>query len=359
MTDRSKVYDLLLSYFRMFIKPQYLSDVQLARERLCHGFSMDETFKVAVKCSVLHEDGTYIPVSFCFHTLHSSCTQMLVACRFMLTKSAADKAVCVRDVLKTQAAAEQAGRQVCPTVFVATDNPVGDLSMLQSVHESVFPLGHPVHGQLAVGDDVWHAYHRIGRELPSPAKAPLLHASLKRVFHLVYHKAEAGDSLPADAVAGAKELGEALDAWAQQHNLSQAAKDAVRNCKLNAKYLFSFLPHADCLLRFGTTANEHGNWSVNRKHKFTSHIRPDHAMDSLLWVFFLHSSQCAVNATGNFKLSDADRVLCDTLFLRPVGVPFERIAAQHRPPYIIPLERQRAYTMADAQQDLGLLRGIA
>lgn len=232
--------------------------------------------------------------------------------------------------------------------------------MLQAVHREVFKAGHSVHGQLAVGDDVWHAYHRIGREMPGPAKAPRLHASLKRVFHLIYRKAEEGDTEVDQlegGVANHEQLAEQLKDWAKRHKVSRNVRSAVRCCTQNAAYLFTFLPHAKRLLRHGTTANEHGNWSLNRKFKFTSHMRPDHMLCTILWVFYLHSCGCAHTATGNFKLTDDQRALCSTLFVRPVGVPFERVAQQLKPPYIIPMARQRGYTAADAVRDLGLLHG--
>lgn len=360
MTDRSKVHDLLLDYFRVFLQPQYERDVLLAREQLCYGISIDETFKVAMKCRVRVEGGRYKAVSYCLHTVHSSCTQMAVACRFMRSKSAMDKAVCIRLILQAQTDAEQAGRPAQPTLFVATDNPVQDVSMLRAVHAEFFPEGHAVYGLLAVGDDVWHAYHRIGRELPGPAKAPGLHKRLKRVFHLIYRKAEEGDTaidVWDGGVASAAELAKLLREWARHHKVGSTVRHAVRNCIRNAKYLFTFLPHAARLLRYGTTANEHGNWSLNRKFKFTSHMRPDHMLCSILWVFYLHSCLCAHAATGNFKLTDEQRALCSTLFVRPVGVPFERLAQQHKAPYIIPMVRHRVYTAADAIKDLGLLYG--
>lgn len=339
MTYRAKLYELLLTNFNTFIRPQFDQDMALAREQLCYGISIDETFKVASKCAIACEadDGKrgYEAVTYAFHTIHSSCTQMMVSCRFMTSKSAEDKAVCVREVMQAQAAAMQAGRPAQPTMFVATDNPTIDRSMLAAVHAEAFPAGHPAHGQLAVGDDVWHAYHRIGEKLPSPALAPGLHASLKKVFHLIYQKAESGDQLPSeDAVANGKQLARRLREWVKQHRMGLKVKQAVHNCINNAADLFTFLPHVSRLVRFGTTANEHGNWSINRKFKFVSHVRPDHAIDSAYWVFFLPSAQCALDATGNFKLTDSQRVLCSQLFVRPVCIPFERLAAKGQPPFL-------------------------
>lgn len=83
----------------MFLQPQYELDLEVAREQLCYGISIDETFKVAVKCRVKTEGGKYAAVSYCLHTVHSSCTQIAVACRFMRTKSAMDKAVCIKQIL--------------------------------------------------------------------------------------------------------------------------------------------------------------------------------------------------------------------------------------------------------------------
>lgn len=108
------------------------------------------------------------------------------------------------------------------------------------------------------------------------------------------------------------------------------------------------------LLRFGTTANEHGHWALNRKFKFVAHMRPDHAVMMVLWVFFLHNAARARASTANFKLSDAQRTLCGSLFVRPGFIPFERLAAQHRPPLILPHNRMRSMTMADAAAVMGM-----
>jgi len=164
-TDRSKLMDLLCAYFDMFLQPDFMTDLQTAREQLCYGLSIDETFKVAVKCSIAatrdpaqppgRDNVVYASPASAVHTIYSSSTQMMVACRFMLTKSAADKAVCVKEVLAAQAAAMATGRAVQCTKYVATDNPVQDFGMLQSVNRDVFGLDVD---DLSVGDDVWHAY---------------------------------------------------------------------------------------------------------------------------------------------------------------------------------------------------------
>jgi len=326
--DRSKITDLIMSYFNLFLRPQYDADVITSCQQLCYGISMDETFKVAAKCNIAvlknsskprtRKNLKYVSVPFCLHTVHSSITQMMVANRWMPAKSNEDKRVAVKTVFQCQADAFAAKLPAIVTRFVASDSPAADANMLRAAHEECFPEGDPNHvgPALDVGDDVWHGYWRIGRELPSAKQEPRMHAALKRVFHCIYEKASAHDKLPSmEAVINSKDLCTALDTWVDAWDVSRdSALKAVEACKKNAHHFSHFLKHADKLVRFGTTANEHGHWSLNRRMKFASHVRPDHCETAIQYQFFLHNSNCARAAANNKQLSEQDRLLCAALF---------------------------------------------
>lgn len=363
--DRSKITDLIMSYFNLFLRPQYDADVKTACQRLCYGISIDETFQIAAKCNVAvlknsnkphsRNNIKYVPVPFCLHTVHSSVTQMMVANRWMPTKDNKEKCVAVKSVFQCQADAVPANLPSIVTRFVASDSPAADASMLRSAHKDCFPESDPDHAgdALDVGDDVWHGYWRIARELPSAKQEPRMYAALKKVFHCIYEKASAHDKLPStDAVINSKDLCSALDSWVDSWDVvKDSALKAVEACKKNAHHFFTFLKHADKLVRFGTTANEHGHWSLNRRMKFASHVRPDHCETAIQYQFFLHNSNCARAAASNKQLSEEDRLLCTGLFVKPDSIPFHHITNQH--PCVIPLDRRRTYTADDFQKEFG------
>ena len=171
-----------------------------ARRYFSKGLSIDETFKIALKCAVGKVvDGRYVTyksAAAALHTVHSCCTQMTVGFRFMENKSNEEKAKLLRDVWLEQ------GKHADSIVseFVATDNPKGDESMIIRVHSECFQ-GLPHAGRVTVGDDVWHAKDRIARRLPRrqlPAKK-----ALKQVFGWI------------TAVGHYKPDSYSMDAWQQ------------------------------------------------------------------------------------------------------------------------------------------------
>ena len=85
----------------------------------------------------------------------------------------------------------------------------------------------------------------------------------------------------------------------------------------------------------GTTANENGHFVLNRKTKFTAHMRPDHTMELIEYVMWLYNNNCALKAALCRKLTLAQRRAVKKLFQRPSILPFKRRAAQGVVPFVL------------------------
>jgi hypothetical protein len=356
MTDRRKMANFISDYFTAFLKPQFMADMQLARERFCYGISIDETYKLALKCSVaVHTDQRtrrgrlqvqYKPASYALHTVHSSVTQMVAAFRFMPNKSASQKAVALKAVWEAQGEAIAAGRPAVITRFVASDVPDKDHVMVQVACQSVFPSSGDHWQPVDVGDDVWHARERVAKHLGAghPGKP-----ALRRVFHLVYKSAKAGD---VSSLSAWGDFLAALDAWAAEYGPLPAKADAaLQSLRWNSQSLFVFLPHKEHLMRYGTTANEHGNWVLNRRQKFVSHMRPDRCMAVIMYTVLLHNRARAATASTMTCLTEDDQQVVSQLFAADPHVPFHRAAEC---PFIVPLApAQRQYSALEYEEQFG------
>ena len=182
LTDRRKVQAVILDYFATYLEPQFDADVVQLCRHLCAGISIDETFRVAAQCTLWQGEGDrakkkYVQAPYAVHTAHSSVTQLMCGIRLMPSKAAAQKRVLVDEILR-----HQAGDGCTRTVYVATDCPPVDRSMLQEAYTGAFGPGA---GRVSVGDDQFHAIRRITRPIPV-AVLPAISKGLRKVFHMIY-----------------------------------------------------------------------------------------------------------------------------------------------------------------------------
>lgn len=356
-TDRRKMYSVIAAYFDTFLRPRWEAGVLFARRFLCYGISIDETFKLALKCSVKTEDEAgrvkYRSAPYAVHTAFSSVTQMAVGFRFMPNKSNAEKEMLIREVFEAQAAY---GGSAVVTRFVATDSPVQDRGMLTQLHASVFSKGEQqaLAGLVDAGDDLWHVYHRIGKHLTYHCSRlkPSLLALLKRGTDC----APVPDGMAIEhyqAVCAGK-LAHDLEVWLARHRPNGRAADQVQICIQRLDTLFTFLPHAAKLVRCGTTANEHGNWALNRRCKFVAHMRPDHTELLVMYTMYLLNSMAAAKCGSLTQLPDDVRATAQQLFTRPKGIDFQSVAEAGHAPYLLPYAPpQRQYTLAQYEEEFG------
>ena len=289
------------------------------------------------------------------HTVHSSVTQMLVNFVFLPTKNALDKQRAIRDIWSVQASCDDA----VITRYVATDNPVVDLNMVRSLHAQVFV--HRVDpGQVDVNDDPWHAQDRIKKHVSSTARDA--RAGLRSIFSNVYHGLQPLNfgTTEAHAALYSMELSAKLQTWFQtfEAGLNKKVKSAVKAFRRNGKYLFFFMAHKHMLLRYGTTANENGNWSINRRFKFYTHVRPDKAYYGLLYTARLYNSKCARDCQSHSVLSDEQKRLIAGLFQPLAFIPFEAVLTGA--PYImLEMPDVRQYGVDEYEQQFGPVRPSA
>lgn len=364
-TDRRKVYSVIAAYFNTFLRPRWEAGVLFARRFLCYGISIDETFKLALKCSVKTVDDAgrikYKSAPYAVHTVFSSVTQMAVGFRFMPNKTNVEKAVLVRDIFEDQA---QYGDAAVITRFVATDSPLQDKSMLVEVHQSVFGnvqgAQSAVAGQVDAGDDLWHVYHRIGKHLTYNCSRlkPSLLALLKRGTDCA--PTPAGMDVAHYQTVCAAKLVHDLEVWLSQHRPNGRAVEQVNICMQRLDTLFTFLPHSDKLVRCGTTANEHGNWALNRRCKFVAHMRPDHTRLLVQYTLYILNSMAATKCGSLTQLPEDVRAKAQHLFARPKGIDFHAVAAAGRAPYLLPyLPPQREYSLAQYEEEFGAAKAGA
>lgn len=356
LTDRRKVHSIIAAYFDRFFRHVWDEGVQFLRQRLCFGISTDETFKLALKCSVkvVSTAGKieFKNAPYAVHTIFSSTSKLAVGFRFMPSKSNEQKAVLAREIFEAQAACESA----VITRFVATDSPIADKSMLVAEHEKAF-AGHPLAGQVETGDDLWHVYHRVGRHLTYGCAhlKPSLLAVLKK--GTVVGEQPVNCSMRDWQAVCAGKLAHELDVWVSQHRPNPRAEEQVRICQRHIDSMFTFLPFKDLLLMLGTTINEHGNWAYNRKSKSVSHMRPDHTEFLVLYVLFLHSSEAAPKCIEYLHLPEVVRVQAAQLFRRPVFIDFAAVAARDGAPFVLPYSPpMRTYTLDDYEAEFGPAR---
>ena len=335
-TDRRTLAMLIRSYFTTFLRDDFERDLQIALEKLCLGISADETFKVALKCSyhVKGDDGKaskYKQAPFCLQTIHSTVTQMAVHHSFLPGKAARDKQAGLRVVMQAQ---KRCARGV-KTKYVATDNAHGDQSMVRDLHAEVFGSSSGGSEQVIVGDDQWHGYDSIYKHLTKRQKFQHKRR-LQSVFKLVYKFADEVEPALAEgfSVGELQALGSGLfiaelQSWADSVvDASANLVSAVHACKQHVHYLFNFMPVYAGMQVIGTTANENGHFVLNRKTKFTTHMRPDHTMELIEYVMWLYNHNCALKAALCRKLTLAQRRAVKNLFQMPSILPFKRRAAQ-------------------------------
>jgi hypothetical protein len=382
-TDRRKVREIIAAYFATFHKEGFNRDMQIAKEQFCHGLSIDETFRVALKCSlaVRKEDGSvggYRAAPYALQTVHSCVTQMAVHYELMPGKASGDKARGVRSVFEVQAAA---GAKAVMTRFVATDSPPADERMLKEVHADVFQ-GRAGAGSVDVGDDQWHVYHRIEKHLPGrsvfdkQAKAALkkclsdvVQGCKKQWQYAMADPRMEGVELWAWQAVCVCWLGDALDEWeaAWAHGpdgpngpnrRNERACAAVAACKENGAYLFKSLAHLGSLGVSGTTANENCHFMLNRRTKFCTHMRPDHCLQLIEYCIWLQNGTCARRCEELGEvLSKEQCTVVSTMFVNPPGIPFREVAGRHKCPYVMEvLPDPRVYDLPEYNAQFGATR---
>lgn len=355
-TDRRNVQHIISDYFFTFLKSTFEADLKVLREQFCYGISMDETFKIALKSSILVQHPSvprktmYRPASYCLHTMHSSVTQQVCGVRFMPSKNSDAKQVLLSEIMKVQRDCDSSIR----VQYVASDHPVGDEGLIRSTFNEVF--GEDAE-DISVGDDLWHARQRIARHVSISQRAA--HADLKKVYGTVYKAANASDVTElgvgrtcTDTVVA--DFCASLAAWEGKYAtiLNDAAKGAIRYATQHAHFMFAFLPHAKHITRHGTTANEHGHWTINRKFKFTSHARPDHAFHHILYTMYLYNAQAGATAISKEGTTCYDKALLSKLFVKHKGIPLQLRGNAGKPPYVMDVcEDTREYSWEQYMQE--------
>jgi hypothetical protein len=128
-TDHRKVREVIAAYFATFHKEGLNQDMQLAKQWFCYGLSIDETFRVILRCSlaVRKEDGRVVSCTAAPYALQTLPVRhpMAVHYEFMPGKASCDKARGERNVFEVQAAA---GAKAVMTRYVGTDSPPADES---------------------------------------------------------------------------------------------------------------------------------------------------------------------------------------------------------------------------------------
>jgi hypothetical protein len=357
-SDRRKVFAIISAYFQHFLRDNWQAGLLTARRQLCYGVSMDETFKVALKCSVktVDADGRvkYKSAPYAVHTVFSLQTRMCVGFRFMPNKSNEQKQVLVEEVFKAQAT--NMNEDVVVTRFVSTDSPTADHNMLVTLHAEVF-RGHPLAGELDVGDDLYHVLLRIGRTIPACTK--WMKSSLLAVLKRGTSCGSKPAGLPMDQwqIVCASKLSHDLDVWVAQHEPDAQVQEQISIAQRKLHHLFAFLPHAQHLLDAGTTSNEHGNWCLNRRTKFVAHMRPDHTALVLEYTLYLRNRAAATSCMQRDDVPAAVKALAGQLFPNPTGIAFAEVASKGEVPFVFPFSSpQRQYTLADYTAEFGASR---
>jgi hypothetical protein len=407
-TDRRKIYALVASVFQHFYRPKYTDCITFARKYLCYGMSTDETYKMALKCKVyVVENGTvrkYTQAPFALHTMHSLTTGMCVGARFVPNKSGDARAILFAEVLACQAACSDG----VMTRYVASDSPSQDKGMLVGVHVKAFEH-RPGAGALDVGDDLWHVHDRVARALPKKDplrgvfKGVLQHGvervrrvrttgrhvpipstavNLPRPYDAILHR---NQTLVADAsheqqhpdaaaAAAAPKLGvrqqpmtdgdwalvceskcrHDVQLWLDTHfREGRKVAHQVRLCIKNLHWLFAFVPHVERLLHAGTTSNEHNHWTMNRRGKFTTHMRPDHTLLHIEYGMHLFNRNRAL-MVSSFPLPSAVQGQLRDLFAQEPGLPMLAVAQRGQVPFILPFSPAvRAYGMQEYHDQFG------
>ena len=362
-TDRRTLAMIIRAYFNTFLRDDFERDLQTAREKFCLGISADETFKVALKCSyhVRGEDGKvnkYMQAPFCLQTVHSTVTQMAVHCSFLPGKAARDKQAGLRVVMEAQ----KRCRRSVKTKYVATDNAHGDQSMVRDLYADVFGASSVSNvDPVIVGDDQWHGFDRIYKHLSKRQKFKHKRR-LQKVFKLVYQFADEvepalGNGMSVEEVQafGCGLFVAELQKWADGvEDGSAQVGSAVQACKQHAHYLFNFVPVYPEMQVIGTTANENGHFVLNRRTKFTTHMRPDHTIELVEYVMWLYNQKCALQAAECRKLTARQQAAVRGLFQRPSILPFARRAAQGVVPFVLLYSQDaREYSLEDYNLQFG------
>lgn len=360
LTDRRKVFAIISAYFDHFLRQKWQAGLATARRQLCYGLSMDETFKVALKCSVkvLTRDGKikFRKAPYAVHTVFSLQTRMCVGFRFMPDKSNEQKEVLVREVFEAQA--QNTTSDVVVTRFVSTDCPDVDKNMLLRLHAEVF-AGHPLAGLLDVGDDLYHVLLRIGRVVPAGSrwmKSSLL-AVLKRGISGICGCKPDTVSMEQWQLVCAGKLSHELDAWVARYDPDDRVRQQISIAQSKLHHLFAFLPHAEQLMDAGTTSNEHGNWCLNRRTKFVAHMRPDHTCVVLEYTLYLRNRAAAGRCAERADVPAAVKAVANNLFANSAAIAFDEVAARGDVPFLLPDGPvQKQYTLADYTAESGPVR---
>ena len=224
--------------------------------------------------------------------------------------------------------------------------------MIIRVHSECFQ-GLPHAGRVTVGDDVWHTKDRIARRLPRrqlPAKK-----ALKQVFGwitAVGHYKPDSYSMDAWQQLCVEVFQYELEKWREEHrSISIKAKEAAIRAIEDAELLFKYMPWSEEFTAVGTTANEHGSYKLNRKTKFTSHMRGDNAWWLVAYVIWLGNGDRACVCAKEHHFSQERRSLLATLFQSPAC---HLAAEQGSAPYIWKYAVQReVYTWEQYVHEFG------